>query len=83
MSWTLANAKDHFSEVVRRSIDQGPQEITVRGEPTALVVSVEDWRRLQDPNRPRNLNEFLKSMPPLEDLDLTRNPLPSRVIDFE
>lgn len=83
MSWTLANAKDNLSEVVRRAAEDGPQEITVRGRRAAVLVSPEEFDALRDPNRPRDFKAWLKSIPPLEDLDLTRNPLPSRAIDLD
>jgi prevent-host-death family protein len=83
LSWTLANAKDHLSELVRRANEDGPQEITVRGRAAAVLISPEEYAYLRDPDRPKTLNEFLKSIPPLEDLDLSRNPLPSRDVDLE
>ena len=39
MAWALQDAKARFSEVVKLAQTDGPQEVTVRGEPTAVVVS--------------------------------------------
>lgn len=44
--WQLQEAKASFSEVVRRS-QQQPQWVTVRGTPSAVVVSAEYFERLQ------------------------------------
>jgi prevent-host-death family protein len=45
--WQLQDAKNRLSELVRRAAD-GPQEITVRGEPAAYLISPSDFRRLPD-----------------------------------
>lgn len=46
-SWTLQDARARFSELVETSIKRGPQIVTRRGVETAVVVSMEEWRRLQ------------------------------------
>lgn len=83
MNWTLTQAKDHLSEVVRRAAAQGPQMISVRGEETAVVLSKADYDRLRDPSRPKDFKEFLLSIPPLGELDLERDPRPARDLDFD
>jgi antitoxin Phd len=45
--WQLQDAKARFSEVVRSSQEVGPQEITVHGKPTAVVLSKADYDRLK------------------------------------
>lgn len=45
--WQLQDAKARFSEVVRSSQEAGPQEITVHGKPTAVVLSKADYDRLK------------------------------------
>jgi antitoxin Phd len=82
MTWSLAEAKNQFSEVVRRAVDQGPQTISVRGEETAVVISKADYEQLRSPDRPKDFKEFLRSFPSLEDVDLTRDPTPARDIEF-
>jgi prevent-host-death family protein len=37
--WPLQDAKARFSEVVRRAVEQGPQHVSVRGEPAVVVLS--------------------------------------------
>lgn len=82
MKWSLAEAKNQLSEVVRRASRQGPQTISVRGEDTAVVVSKADYDRLRDPKRPRDFKEWLLSGPALDDLDLERDQSPSRDVDL-
>lgn len=45
--WQLQEAKNKFSEVVRRARDEGPQVVTLRGEDVAVVV---DARTFSSPS---------------------------------
>ncbi len=81
MNWTLARAKDHLSEVIRRAQDYGPQSITVRGERKAVILSEADFEALRDPGAPRTLKALLRSIN-LEDVDLARDPRPARDIEL-
>ena len=45
--WQLQEAKARLSEVIRRAGKEGPQKITVHGEPTAVVISTEEHKRLR------------------------------------
>ena len=47
MNWPLQDAKNQFSKVVKQARTQGPQTVTLRGERTAVVLSVEDYDRLR------------------------------------
>ncbi len=82
MKWSLAEAKNQLSEVVRRATQQGPQTISVRGQDTAVVVSKADYDLLRDPTRPRDFKEWLLSLPPLDELDLERDQRPPRDIEL-
>jgi prevent-host-death family protein len=42
-SWSLAEAKAKFSEVVERARSEGPQRVTRNGKPAVVVVSEADW----------------------------------------
>jgi prevent-host-death family protein len=44
-SWTVAQAKAKFSEVLDRAIAEGPQTITRRGRTAAVVVDADEWNR--------------------------------------
>jgi prevent-host-death family protein len=59
--WTVAEAKAKFSEVIDRALTQGPQTITRKGRPTAVIVGAEEWERKS--TRVGNLAEFLAASP--------------------
>ncbi len=44
MSWQLQEAKQHFSEVVKRARQGEPQIVTKHGKEAAVVVSIEEYR---------------------------------------
>lgn len=46
MAWALQDAKAKFSEVVKRAQTEGPQHVTVRGEPKAVVLSLSEFERM-------------------------------------
>jgi prevent-host-death family protein len=47
--WQLQDAKNRFSEVVKRARDEGPQTVTVHGQRAAVVVSAPDFDALVKP----------------------------------
>lgn len=70
--WKLQDAKNRFSEVVKEALRAGPQIVTRRGKETAVVLSVEDYRRLARPEV--GLVGFFRSSPLAEaELDLERD----------
>ncbi len=44
--WQLQDAKNRFSEVVKRARDEGPQTVTVHGQRAAVVVSAHEFDAL-------------------------------------
>ncbi len=82
MTWSLADAKNQLSEVVRRAAQQGPQTISVRGEEAAVLLSKADYDRLRSPGRPRDFKEWLLSGPSLDGVDLDRDKTPARDIEL-
>lgn len=46
-SYSIAEAKDHFAEIVHEAEQRAPVEITRRGRPVAVLLSIDDYRRLQ------------------------------------
>lgn len=44
-SWTVAEAKAKFSEVIARAASEGPQTITRHGRTAVVVVDAEEWKR--------------------------------------
>jgi prevent-host-death family protein len=55
--WQLQDAKNRFSEVVKRARDEGPQTVTVHGQRAAVVVSAQEFDSLTKP--PRSFVDFL------------------------
>lgn len=44
-TWTVAQAKAKFSEIIDRALSEGPQTITRNGHTTAVIVGAEEWQR--------------------------------------
>lgn len=84
MEWQLQDAKNQFSKVVQKARNEGPQEITVRGERTAIVLSARDYDALRA-GRPTLVDDLLAG--PRWDDELTdavdaRAKTPSRDVAF-
>lgn len=63
--WQLQDAKAKFSELVKRAAQEGPQVVTCRGVETVVILSIEEYRRLEA-SRP-SLVDYLLSGPKLDD----------------
>ena len=63
MSWQLQEAKQKFSELVRRTLEEGPQVVTKHGEEVVVVVPVEEFRRMSKDGEKMDFKEFLMSAP--------------------
>lgn len=50
--WPVQDAKARFSEFLERCLSEGPQMVTRRGSEAAVLVPVDEWRRLQAAARP-------------------------------
>lgn len=46
-TWQVQDAKSKFSELLEASLAEGPQIVTRRGVETAVLLSIEEWRRLE------------------------------------
>jgi prevent-host-death family protein len=46
MRWQVQEAKQRFSELLRRARDEGPQAVTKHGEEVAFVVDAVYYRQL-------------------------------------
>ena len=60
-TWTVAEAKAKFSEVIDRATKKGPQTVTRHGRTAAVVVAADEWERKT--RRRGNLAEFLANSP--------------------
>ena len=79
-TWTVAEAKSKFSEVIERATTDGPQTITRNGRRTAVVVAAEEWERKT--KRRGSLAEFFAASP-LRDSGLKIKRLPGRLRKVE
>ena len=78
-TWQLQEAKSKFSEVVKRSQNQGPQNITVHGEPVAVLLSRRDYLKLTHPKP--SLVELLRASPLVGcELNIERKQTPTRKV---
>jgi antitoxin Phd len=69
MSWPVQEAKARFSELLEKSVTEGPQIVTKRGVETAVLVPIEEWRRLQERARP-TLKELLVAPEPRFEMEI-------------
>ncbi|MDE2266115.1 MAG: type II toxin-antitoxin system Phd/YefM family antitoxin [Alphaproteobacteria bacterium] len=60
-TWTVAEAKAKFSEVIDMAQNTGPQTITRNGHSAVVVVSALEWERKTKRNG--NLAEFFAASP--------------------
>jgi len=80
VSWQVQEAKQRFSELVRRTLEDGPQVVTRHGEEVVVVVAAVEYRKSQDSRA--DFKEFLLSGPNFDDLDLERPARPARELDL-
>ena len=70
-----------LSQVVDSALHDGPQTITLRGKPTAVVVSFEEFSKLTQPRT--TLSQFFRQSPLHDvDLDLRRSDDLSREVEL-
>ncbi|MBA1144550.1 type II toxin-antitoxin system Phd/YefM family antitoxin [Mesorhizobium neociceri] len=65
MNWHLQDAKNNLSKLVQQAREKGPQTITLRGKPAAVVMAAEEYERLVG-SKP-SLAEYLLSGPEWDD----------------
>lgn len=70
-AWPVQDAKARFSELLEASQTEGPQLVTKRGVEAAVLVPIEEWRRLQEAARP-SLKDWLLAPEPRFDLKLPK-----------
>ncbi len=69
---SIFEGKNKFSKIVESAASGEPQIITKNGKETAVVISIDEYRRLKIPKQ--TLSEFLLNSPWRgSDLDLTRS----------
>src|SRR6266446_10031334 len=60
-TWSVAQAKAKFSEVIEKAKSEGPQTITRNGRKAAVLVAAEEWERKT--RRKGTLVEFFARSP--------------------
>lgn len=67
--WPVQDAKAKFSEMLDASLEEGPQLVSKRGEPKAVLVSVDEWEALNRRARP-TAKDVLLALEPRFELDI-------------
>jgi prevent-host-death family protein len=80
VTWQVQTAKQRFSELVERAVNEGPQIVTKHGREAVVVLDIREYRRLL--GVPVDFKEFLMSMPPIDDLEIERSKDVGRDIDL-
>ena len=70
-SWQLQDAKARFTKLLNAALKKGPQIVTRRGVEAAVLVPIQDWRRLQQISRP-SLKAVLLAPAPHFQLDIPK-----------
>ena len=66
--WPVQDAKAKFSELLDAALSEGPQIVTKRGVETAVLLPIEQWRRLERMTKPDLKELLLTSEARTEDL---------------
>jgi len=77
-SWQLQHAKARFSEFLEVALRSGPQVVTRRGIAEAVLVPMEEWRRLQSNSAPDIKGLLLSEGPRFENIAPGRGKLRRR-----
>ncbi len=81
MPWQLQEAKQRFSELVRRALEEGPQVVTRRGEEVVVIVGAQEFDRLS--RGEEDFKDFLLLAPDLEALEIRRDRSTSREVELD
>jgi len=80
VNWQIQQAKARFSEMLERTLKEGPQTVTRHGKAVAVLVPLQEYRRLR--GRAKSFKTLLASAP-LDGIEIRRSHEAGRVIDFE
>lgn len=69
-TWQLQEAKSRFSELVDRTLAEGPQLVTRHGVEAVVVIAAADFHRMHSG---LSLREVLRNAPRGEPLNLERS----------
>ena len=83
--WALQDAKNRFSAVVDAALAGEPQQVTRRGKPAVVVVSVNEYDRLRK-YPPENAASFIEHLLAIpggdDDFEFERIPLTPRPLEL-
>jgi antitoxin Phd len=79
--WQVQEAKAHFSEVMAKAEQEGPQIITRHGAERAVVLSIADYRALTSGKK--DFITFLLSGPKFDDFDIERDKDTGREVNLD
>jgi prevent-host-death family protein len=79
--WQLQVAKAKFSEMIREASVDGPQEITLHGEPVAVILSIALYNKMKV-RKPSFVDFMLRSPLVGLDVDFERNTSHNREVDL-
>jgi hypothetical protein len=81
-TWQLQDAKAHFSELVKLSESEGPQNITLHGRSAAVLLSRKAFDQLSGTSQ--NFLQFMRTSPlyGADDLIIERDRSLTRDVEF-
>ena len=81
--WPLQDAKNKFSALVNAALAGEPQQVTRRGQPAVVVISVDEYERLcrLEKSDAPSLGELLLEIPQ-DDQDFERIPISARPLEL-
>lgn len=80
VKWQVHDAKRRLSEVIELAQTAGPQMITRHGKERAVVLSVEEYRKLEAAKP--DFKEYLLSGPKVDDFEIERPRDHGREVDL-
>jgi len=79
--WQLQEAKARLSEVIKSAHIDGPQQVTVHGRPSAVIISAEEYESMKKV-RP-GFVELMRTSPLVgEDIMIERSDSPVRGVQL-
>jgi len=88
-TFSIAEARNRFTAIIRGLKRQPLVEVTRRGKPVAVLLSIEEYKRLaEQPRRFWDTYQAFRTQTPLETLDIeseifaVRDPSPGREISL-
>ena len=70
-TWQIQEAEDSLAEIVKQAVEEGPQTITQQDAGIAVVISLNDYRKLLEPKS--DLVSFFRNSPLVGAIELSRD----------